>query len=250
MPPAPENKHQINHHHKAESQETDPFLSETEKGSFEKQWWKRFPIWNRYLIFLLLCAYFESQIFWTRPWHSLVWYFNAFKVAGCLRVCLCVCMAEWSSEWLWCRFCHNPLLHPTSNPTPHTGYLKLYAQLANWDPIFVSTFWYLCNFLVNTHAFKTKKKGSKNSVSVPILSQSMIWKRLSFLNNNSCFSSHSASSGHVGSHFCGSGGATLWPSGATLAAAVAVAVAHHLSWKGAGNPQLQSNLCRATTPWR
>ena len=37
MPPAPEDKHQINHH-KAESQETDPFLSETEKGSFEKQY--------------------------------------------------------------------------------------------------------------------------------------------------------------------------------------------------------------------
>ena len=85
MPPAPEDKHQINHH-KAESQETDPFLSETEKGSYVK----RFPISNKYLIFLLLCAYFESQIFWTRPWHSLVWYFNAFKVAGCLRVYVCV----------------------------------------------------------------------------------------------------------------------------------------------------------------
>ena len=161
MPPAPEDKHQINHH-KAESQETDPFLSETEKRVLWKAvQWKRFPISNEHWIFLLLCAYFESQIFWTRPWHSLVWYFNAFKVAGCLRVCVFVCMAEWSSEWLWCRFRHNPLLHPASNPTPHTGYLKLYAQLANWDPIFVSTF-YNCIFCRWIHLhFKTKKREVK-----------------------------------------------------------------------------------------
>ena len=71
MPPAPEDKHQINHH-KAESQETDPFLSETEKGSFEEEYNENVSLFQIYLIFFLLCAYFESQIFWTQPWHSLV----------------------------------------------------------------------------------------------------------------------------------------------------------------------------------
>ena len=89
MPPAPEDKHQINHH-KAESQETDPFFVRDGKGVFWRGvQWKRFPISNIFDLFLL-SAYFESKIFCTRLWHSLVWYFNAFKVAGCLRVCVCV----------------------------------------------------------------------------------------------------------------------------------------------------------------
>ena len=65
-------------------------LSETEKGSFEEEYNENVSPFQIYLIFFLLSAYFESQIFCTRPWHSLVWYFNAFKVAGCLRVCVCV----------------------------------------------------------------------------------------------------------------------------------------------------------------
>ena len=64
------------------------FLSETEKGSSEEEYNENVSPFQIYLIFFLLSAYFESQIFCTRPWHSLVWYFNAFKVAGCLRVCL------------------------------------------------------------------------------------------------------------------------------------------------------------------
>ena len=62
MPPAPEDKHQINHH-KAESQETDPFLSETEKESLEKQYNENvFPFQMNIDIFAPLCIFWESDI--------------------------------------------------------------------------------------------------------------------------------------------------------------------------------------------
>ena len=62
MPAAPEDKHQINHH-KAESQETDPFLSETEKGSFEKQYNEHvFPFQMNIEFFAPLCIFWKSDI--------------------------------------------------------------------------------------------------------------------------------------------------------------------------------------------
>ena len=62
MPPAPEDKHQINHH-KAESQETDPFLSETERGLMKSSNENAFQCQMNIDFFAPLCIFRKSDIF-------------------------------------------------------------------------------------------------------------------------------------------------------------------------------------------
>ena len=112
------------------------FCQRRKRGLLKRSTMKTFPhfkyIWSFFSsLHILKVRYFGLDL-------GIRW-FDTLMLSKWLDACVCVfvCMAEWSSEWLWCRFRHNPLLHPTSNLTPHTGYLKLYAQLANWDPIFM-----------------------------------------------------------------------------------------------------------------
>lgn len=96
MPPAPENKHQINHHHKAESQETDPFLSETEKGSFEKQYNENvFPFQMNIEFFcssvhILKVRYFGLDL-------GIRW-FDTLMLSKWLDACVCVCLCAWQND--------------------------------------------------------------------------------------------------------------------------------------------------------